>query len=109
MCIRDRIEPDIGVDSDVAQFYFQQLVSAINYLHIECGVAHRDIKPENILLDKNGNLKLADFGLASKFKRKDGTLRISMDQRGSPPYMAPEVLYSEEGYYACLLYTSRCV
>ena len=87
-------------DSDVAQFYFQQLVSAINYLHVECGVAHRDIKPENILLDKNGNLKLADFGLASQFRRKDGTLRVSMDQRGSPPYMAPEVLYSEEGYYA---------
>ncbi|CAE6453519.1 APG_G0004710.mRNA.1.CDS.1 [Saccharomyces cerevisiae] len=96
----DKIEPDVGVDSDVAQFYFQQLVSAINYLHVECGVAHRDIKPENILLDKNGNLKLADFGLASQFRRKDGTLRVSMDQRGSPPYMAPEVLYSEEGYYA---------
>nr|CAI6412173.1 CLL_HP1_G0004520.mRNA.1.CDS.1 [Saccharomyces cerevisiae] len=49
----DKIEPNVGVDSDVAQFYFQQLVSAINYLHVECGVAHRDIKPENILLDKN--------------------------------------------------------
>ncbi|CAI4056131.1 serine/threonine protein kinase CHK1 SKDI_02G3820 [Saccharomyces kudriavzevii IFO 1802] len=96
----DKIEPDVGVDSDVAQFYFQQLVSAVDYLHVGCGIAHRDIKPENILLDKNGNLKLADFGLASQFKRKDGTLRVSMDQRGSPPYMAPEVLYSEDGYYA---------
>lgn len=96
----DKIEPDVGVDSDVAQFYFQQLVSAIDYMHRKCGVAHRDIKPENVLLDKNGNLKLADFGLASQFRRKDGTLRVSMDQRGSPPYMAPEVLYSEAGFYA---------
>lgn len=95
----DKIEPDVGVDSDVAQFYFQQLVNAITYLHEECDVAHRDVKPENILLDRNGNLKLADFGLASRFKRKDGSRRISNDQRGSPPYMAPEILHSEE-YYA---------
>ncbi|GCE97372.1 Chk1 protein kinase [Zygosaccharomyces mellis] len=95
----DKIEPDIGVDSEVAQFYFQQLVSAVSYLHEECGVAHRDIKPENLLLDKNGNLKLADFGLASKFRRKDGSKRLCYDQRGSPQYMAPEILHYDE-YYA---------
>ncbi|QLG72125.1 hypothetical protein HG535_0C04790 [Zygotorulaspora mrakii] len=95
----DKIEPDVGVDADVAQFYFQQLVNAVTYLHEQCDVAHRDIKPENILLDKNGNLKLADFGLASRFRRKDGSLKISSDQRGSPPYMAPEILHSGE-YYA---------
>ncbi|CCD23505.1 serine/threonine protein kinase CHK1 NDAI_0B04700 [Naumovozyma dairenensis CBS 421] len=96
----DKIEPDIGVDSEVAQFYFQQLIRAISYLHDECGIAHRDIKPENILLDRNGNLKLADFGLASQFKRNDGTIRVASDQRGSPAYMAPEILYSKGGYYA---------
>lgn len=95
----DKIEPDVGVDSEVAQFYFQQLIRAITYLHEECSVAHRDIKPENVLLDKNGNLKLADFGLASRFRRKDGSLRVSSDQRGSPQYMAPEILYSR-AYYA---------
>ncbi|AMD19278.1 HBR377Wp [Eremothecium sinecaudum] len=95
----DKIEPDVGVDADVAQFYYQQLVRAVEYLHVECGVAHRDIKPENILLDREGNLKVADFGLASQFRRKDGTKRVSRDKRGSPPYMAPEIIYSD-GYYA---------
>ncbi|EDO17204.1 hypothetical protein Kpol_1035p17 [Vanderwaltozyma polyspora DSM 70294] len=90
----DKIEPDVGVDSEVAQFYFQQLIRAVSYLHDECGIAHRDIKPENILLDGNGNLKLADFGLAYQYRRKDGSIRISTDQRGSPPYMAPEILHS---------------
>lgn len=99
----DKIEPDVGVDTEIAQFYFKQLVNAISYLHNDCGIAHRDIKPENILLDKDGNLKLADFGLASKFKRKDGSKKISKDKRGSYPYMAPEILNSDQPiYYADL-------
>lgn len=90
----DKIEPDVGVDNEVAQFYFQQLVNALDYLHNKCHIAHRDIKPENILLDMNGNLKLADFGLASSFKKSNGIFRYSKDQRGSPPYMAPEILHN---------------
>ena len=95
----DKIEPDVGVDTEIAQFYFKQLVNAIFYLHDECGIAHRDIKPENILLDKDGNLKLADFGLASRFRRKDGTKKVSKDKRGSYPYMAPEILSSDLPLY----------
>ncbi|CAR30457.1 serine/threonine protein kinase CHK1 [Lachancea thermotolerans CBS 6340] len=97
----DKIEPDVGVDAEVAQFYFKQLISAVTYLHEKCGIAHRDIKPENILLDSDGNLKLADFGLASQFRRKDGTKRLSSDTRGSLPYMAPEILHSRN-YHADL-------
>ncbi|SCV00304.1 LANO_0F06194g1_1 [Lachancea nothofagi CBS 11611] len=97
----DKIEPDIGVDVEVARFYFKQLINVLSYLHDECGIAHRDVKPENILLDQNGNLKLADFGLASQYKRKDGSKRVCSDTRGSLPYMAPEIVYSR-GYYADL-------
>lgn len=89
----DKIEPDIGlVDTELAQFYFQQLITAVDYLHSSCGVAHRDIKPENILLDKCGNMKLADFGLATVFRKKSGNIKWSSDICGSPPYMAPDIL-----------------
>ncbi|CUS21112.1 LAQU0S02e06128g1_1 [Lachancea quebecensis] len=97
----DKIEPDVGVDTEVAQFYFKQLINALTYLHEKCGIAHRDIKPENILLDSDGNLKLADFGLASQFMRKDGTKRLSSDTRGSLPYMAPEILHARNYHADC--------
>ncbi|SCV02687.1 LAME_0H04170g1_1 [Lachancea meyersii CBS 8951] len=103
----DKIEPDVGVDAEVARFYYKQLINALDYLHRDCGIAHRDVKPENILLDRNGNLKLADFGLASKFRRKDGTKRVCTDTRGSLPYMAPEIVYSR-GYYADLTDVWSC-
>jgi serine/threonine protein kinase len=48
---------------DVARYYFNKLVSAIQYLH-ENEVIHRDLKLENILLDHDFNLKVADFGLS---------------------------------------------
>ena len=43
-----------------------QLVSGVAYCHSH-RIIHRDLKPQNLLIDKNGNLKLADFGLARAF------------------------------------------
>lgn len=86
----DKIEADEGVGEDVAHVYFSQLVSAVSYMHSK-GVGHRDIKPENMLLTADGNLKIADFGLASLFEYK-GSRKLSTTFCGSPPYIAPEVI-----------------
>ncbi len=68
---------------------FQQLLSAIGYMHSH-QIVHRDLKPENILLTKypQRNVKLADFGL-SKYLEDGELLRTSC---GSPNYAAPEVV-----------------
>ncbi|KAK4496507.1 hypothetical protein PRZ48_012487 [Zasmidium cellare] len=88
----DKIEADEGVGEDVAHFYFTQLVSAISWCHGK-GVAHRDIKPENMLLSAEGDLKLADFGLATQFvEPKTGKRKFCGMVCGSPPYIAPEIL-----------------
>lgn len=52
-------------------------------------IIYRDIKPENIMIDMDGNLKIADFGLSKA--RGDGQ-DLAMTYCGSPEYMAPEML-----------------
>jgi calcium-dependent protein kinase len=64
-----------------------QLLSAVNHCHAN-GVIHRDIKPENIMLTKNNQVRLIDFGL-SKISAKN---KKQSEIAGTPYYMAPEVL-----------------
>ncbi|PKY18917.1 Pkinase-domain-containing protein [Rhizophagus irregularis] len=75
---------------------FKQLIMGIDYLHSN-GVAHRDIKPENLLLDKNGHLKITDFGVSDVFKTcwEEGA-HLSRGICGSEPYIAPEQFESKE-------------
>jgi len=69
---------------------FLQLLQGVSYLH-SIGICHRDLKPENCLFDKNGILKLIDFGSADVFKGPfDRDLRRSKGRCGSGPYIAPE-------------------
>jgi serine/threonine-protein kinase CHEK1 len=104
----DKIESDVGVGEDIAHVYFTQLISAVTYMHSK-GVGHRDIKPENILLSSEGNLKIADFGLATLFDYR-GQRKTCKASCGSPPYTAPEVLQcTAETYKAGLGYFADLV
>lgn len=69
-------------------FYVAEVFLALEYLHRH-NIIYRDLKPENILLDKDGHIRLADFGL-SKLGIDDWTLAMTFC--GSIEYLAPEVL-----------------
>ncbi|KAE8815650.1 CBL-interacting protein kinase 29 [Hordeum vulgare] len=86
------VDSDGRMTEDLARHYFRQLVSAVRYCHSR-GVYHRDIKPENLLLDGEGELKVADFGLGAV---ADGSLHHTLC--GTPAYVAPEIL-SKQGHH----------
>jgi len=74
-----------------------QICTALQYAHDE-GVVHRDIKPENILLNKKGQVKIADFGLAKLLgAAPDTALTMSQAAMGTLNYMAPEQRQNAQG------------
>ncbi|XP_061418287.1 rho-associated protein kinase 2-like isoform X2 [Lethenteron reissneri] len=81
-----------------ARFYTAEVVLALDAIH-SMGFIHRDVKPDNMLLDKNGHLKLADFGTCMKMDT-EGMVRCDTAV-GTPDYISPEVLKSQggDGYY----------
>ena len=65
-----------------------KVAGTVHYAH-EHGILHRDIKPGNILVDKNGEPHLTDFGLARLLDTQSSVTR-TIDVLGTPSYMAPE-------------------
>ncbi|XP_015084771.1 mitogen-activated protein kinase kinase kinase YODA [Solanum pennellii] len=74
------------------QSYTQQILSGLAYLHAK-NTVHRDIKGANILVDPNGRVKLADFGMAKHITGQYCPLSF----KGSPYWMAPEVIKNSNG------------
>ena len=82
---RVRIEPGEAVRITL------HVCNALGYAHAH-GVIHRDIKPSNIMIDADGDVKVADFGLAKSISPDTTVLTMSNITMGTPDFMAPEAM-----------------
>ncbi len=76
------------LEPKLAARLMQQVAEAVEYAHSR-GIIHRDLKPQNILLTKDDQPRVTDFGLA-KNQAGDSSLTASGDVLGTPSYMPPE-------------------
>jgi serine/threonine protein kinase/formylglycine-generating enzyme required for sulfatase activity len=77
--------------------YITQIVEALDYAHNRAKVVHRDLKPANLLISKDGEVKIADFGISATLS--DTATRLSKRENGSsgsPPYMSPQQMMGEK-------------
>ena len=95
------------------------MLAGLKYLH-GLGLLHCDLRPRNFLVDEYGILKICDFKLARRVPKVplgplDGPGAVMLEQRGTPPYMAPE-LWRDDGLHSftsdfwalgCVLYELR--
>ncbi|KAI9887697.1 MAG: Cyclin-dependent kinase catalytic subunit [Watsoniomyces obsoletus] len=84
----------LGLGNDMVKKFMAQLIEGIRYCHSH-RVLHRDLKPQNLLIDRDGNLKLADFGLARAF---GVPLRTYTHEVVTLWYRAPEILLGGRQY-----------
>ncbi|CAG9317571.1 unnamed protein product [Blepharisma stoltei] len=94
------------LEDNVIKTFARQLLKGLAYLH-ENNVIHRDLKSANILISTNGKLKLTDFGSSRKFEHSD--LELTKSLRGSPYWMAPEVVLRRGHSYSADIWSLGCV
>jgi len=86
---RDKIEKSLSLATRMR--YLRDAALGMEWLHHQCHIVHRDLKPANLLIDSNGTVCVADFGLCKAIP--EGQFDQEADRTtGSPMWMSPEVL-----------------
>lgn len=85
--LKEYIQKQQTITWNEALFFTTQILKALQHAH-DKGIVHRDVKPQNIILLSNGDIKVADFGIA-RFSRSD-TKTLTDSAIGSVHYISPE-------------------
>lgn len=90
-CMERRALP---LEEKVAKIVAAEILLALEHIH-SFGIVYRDLKLENILLDREGHIRIADFGLSKVLKGTDGNLQRTDTFCGTREYVAPEMIRGE--------------
>lgn len=91
--LRSMIRMSAGLTLRTALSIGRQICAGLAEAH-SLGIVHRDLKPRNIMIDKDGNAKIMDFGIARALREKGTTGEGAMI--GTPEYMSPEQVEGKE-------------
>ena len=85
--------------------WVSQLCDALDYAHNRAQVIHRDLKPSNLMVNKRGDLKVADFGIARSLGDAATRLTSEVSRSGTLVYMSPQQLSGEHGTHLDDIYS----
>lgn len=97
----DFIQTKGHLPESLASDLFRQLINSIDYIHSR-GIVHRDLKLENILINKDRQLALTDFGFANFYRDKLSQKIQLVTSCGSPCYAAPELVLEPQVFILIL-------
>ena len=104
--LKQLIQKYKALDESIIKIYSKQLLEGLDYLH-QHSVVHRDLKSANVLITPKGTVKLTDFGSSRKFEDLEPNLTRSL--KGSPYWMAPEVVLRKGHTYPADIWSFGCL